>query len=348
VYFENESAILSRMQGNVPSDIDTTEGSFVYDALSPISLEIAQQEVNLDEVLKRVFATTAAANGYSDELEERAAEFGVARKAGTNATVIMQITGTDGTYTGVTVQTAAGLQYVIPSVTVAGGTGTATATAADIGAAYNVPVGAITVFPVQISGLTAATNTTAATGGTDIESDADLLARFLITVQTPSTSGNVGDYKLWALAISGVGKVKVFPLWNGNSTVKVCLIDSNMQPLSSTLVTAVQTYVESVRPIGAMVTYEAATGLSINVSATLILATGYTVSGVTAAIEAAITAYLQSIAFLQDYVSLGRIGNAILSVTGVGDYSNLTVNSGTANVSVGTEQVAILGVTTLS
>lgn len=326
----------------------------MYDALSPSSGEIAKQEANLDEVLNRVFAQNAAENGYSEELESRAQEFGLAKKSGTKATVPngITITGTDGTYVNVAVQTAAGLQYTIDSVIVSGGIGTATATAADIGSAYNVPIGTINEFPVQISGLTGVTNTAAATGGTDDETDEGLLSRLLVKVQTPSTSGNANDYKLWALSVPGIGGAKVFPLWNGAGTVKVCLIDSNKQPASADLVTAVQAFTESQRPIGTTVTYEAATGLNINVSATLTVAAGYTVAGVTPAVESAITAYLKSIAFTnitsQNYVSYAKISDAILNVPGVLDLSSLTINSGTGNIEVPSEDVAILGTVTLS
>jgi uncharacterized phage protein gp47/JayE len=355
-YSESETTILTRMIGNVPSDIDTTEGSLVYDALSPTADEIAQMEVELDEVLKKAFASTAEENGYSDELELRAAEFGIDRKDGTAATAVCTFTGTDGTYTGVTVQTTAGLQYTTGSVTISSGTGTATVTAAAVGTSYNVPSATIIGYPVQISGLTAVTNAAAATGGTAEETDAALLARLLLKVQTPATSGNANQYKEWALEISGIGGAKVFPLWDGNGTVKICVIDSNKEAASTELVTAVETYIEEERPIGSTVTYESATALNINVAATLTVASGYTVVGVTANVEAAITAYLKSVAFTnnlsestqQDYISYAKIGEAIIDVPGVTDYSGLLVNSGTANVTVGAEEVAILGTVTLS
>ena len=66
MYSEDSSTILNRMLGNVPSDVDQSEGSIIYDALSPASQELAQSEIQLDQVLNMVFAQSAAANGYSD------------------------------------------------------------------------------------------------------------------------------------------------------------------------------------------------------------------------------------------------------------------------------------------
>ena len=64
---------------------------------------------------------------------------------------------------------------------------------------------------------------------------------------------------------------------------------------------------------------------------------------VTAAIRAAVAAYLKHIAFAQDYVSYAQIAAAILSADGVQDFADLTVNGGTANVPVSQRQVATLG-----
>lgn len=61
----------------------------------------------------------------------------------------------------------------------------------------------------------------------DQETDDELRARYYIKIQTPATSGNAYHYRLWSKEVSGVGDAKVYPLWNGNGTVKVLIIDSN-------------------------------------------------------------------------------------------------------------------------
>ena len=59
--FENMTYenILERLLKSVPSDIDKREGSIIFDALSPVALEIAQMYINADIVLKNAFADTA-------------------------------------------------------------------------------------------------------------------------------------------------------------------------------------------------------------------------------------------------------------------------------------------------
>lgn len=348
--FEDQTyeAIMARLLSKVPDTLDKREGSFIWDALSPVALELAQAYMQLDLVLQWGFAQTT----YGQYLDMRAAEHGLTRKAATKATGQVTITGTAGTTVpaGSLFATGAGVQFkTIADVTI-GETGTVTAAieAVEAGAGGNVPAGAITQIPVSIAGVTAVINLAATSGGTDEESDADLLARLLERVRNPATSGNAAHYKRWALEVSGVGDAKVLPLWNGPGTVKVVVIDSNKQPASAEIVQNVANYIETVRPIGATVTVESATGVAINVAATVILAENAVLANVQAAFEASLTAYLQQIAFKQNYVSYAQVGSLLLDTPGVLDYSNLTLNSGTGNVSIGDIEVAVLGTVTLT
>jgi uncharacterized phage protein gp47/JayE len=344
---QTESVIKQRMLDGISNTIDKLEGSFTNDAIAPVALELASLYVELDRYISLVFAQTSSGT----YLDNRAGEFGVIRKQGTYSSGVVTFTGTSGTLIpkGSLVQTAGGLQFTTDNdCTITGTTIDASVTAVEVGSNYNLVSGVINQIPVQVVGVTSVTNAQPTTGGTDIETDSALLARLLLKVQTPSTSGNVNDYKLWALSVAGIGDAKVFPIWDGNGTVKVCLIDSNKQPASAELVTAVQNYIEANRPIGATVTYEAATALNINVTVTIVRDSAYSMAQVTSNITAKLTAYLQSIAFKSTYASYAQIGNAIIDSDGVLDYSGLLVNGGTANIAIGAEQVAVLGVVTVT
>lgn len=351
MYSETSDIILNRMISNVPSDVDTSEGSIIYDALSPVSNEIAQQEINLDQVLNMVFAQSAADNGYSSYLDLRCGEFGITRKSGTLATGQATFTGIETTPIpiGSVVQTHGGLQFTTTAAgVITGGVATVNIQATDIGIVYNVPANAITEIPISINGITGVNNAISITGGIDTESDIALLQRLLLQVQNPTTSGNVADYIKWGLSVAGIGAVVVFPVWNGAGTVKVCAVDSNMLPLSSTLLTNLQNYIESVRPIGATVTYESATALPIDVSVNITRNTAYLQAQILIEITTAITNYLKSIPTKQTYVSYGVIGSLILTCQGVIDYDTLTVNGGTINVTIGSEQIATQGTITVN
>jgi uncharacterized phage protein gp47/JayE len=102
-------------------------------------------------------------------------------------------------------------------------------------------------------------------------------------------------------------------------------------------------------PVGARVTVEPAGSVVVNVTATVTTAAGYDPATVKAAAVEAIKAYIRSLAYLDDNdVRYVRIGQAILDTPGVQDYAALLVNSGTANVAVGVQQVAVAGTVTLT
>lgn len=346
---ENQTfdVIMQRLLTAVPDDLNKREGSFVWDALAPVAIELAQAYIELDRVIKLGFAQTT----YGQYLDYRAAEHGLSRKAATKATGQVVITGANGTEVpaGSLFATGAGVLFqTLADVIISTGQVIANIEAVEPGASGNVPTGAINIIPVSIAGVTGVTNVQATSGGTDAESDTALLARLLEKVRSPATSGNVAHYKQWAMEVAGVGDAKAFPIWNGPGTVKVLIIDSNKQSASADIVQDVVDYIEEVRPIGATVTVESATGVNVNVAATVVLETGAVLADVQASFEASLVDYLKNIAFLQNYVSYAQVGNRLLDTSGVLDYSGLTLNGGTGNVVIGDTQVAIKGTVTLS
>lgn len=344
---QTESVIRNRMLENVPSDLDKREGSFVQDGLSPAAIEFALAYIKLSEVLQLGFAQTA----YGQYLDYRAAERGLTRKTATKAVGFVTVTGSNGTTipVGSLFATAAGVQFqALTSGVISEGQTEINVEAVEPGASGNAEAGYINQIPVSIAGVTAVTNAYATSGGVDDESDEDLLNRLLERVRTPATSGNKAHYIQWAKDVAGVGDAKCFPIWNGPGSVKVVVIDSNKQPANNGIVLEVAGYIEEQKPIGATITVESATGLNINVSATIVLVSGYVLSDVQSAFEQAIIDHLKEIAFKYSYVSYAKIGALLFDTPGVADYSNLLVNAGAINVPIGDNQVAIKGTVALT
>lgn len=169
--------------------------------------------------------------------------------------------------------------------------------------------------------------------------------RYYTKVRTPATSGNKWHYLNWAKEVIGVGDARVFPLWNGNGTVKIVIINSNKRAADSILINNVANYIEDNRPIGANVTVVSATEKPININVTLVIdSKNYVLENIKTDIERNIVEYLKKIAFVSDYVSYAQIGNIIFNTEGVIDYSSLLLNNGTANITINNEEVAVLGV----
>jgi|SRR5215472_427352 len=104
---------------------------------------------------------------------------------------------------------------------------------------------------------------------------------------------------------------------------------------------------KTISPTGAFVNVIAAVPVVVNISLTLTIVTGYDIANVQSAVTANLNTYMKSISLKQDNdVRYARVGTVILDTPGVADYSNLTMNGGIANVTVGPQQAAVLGTVT--
>ena len=344
---ETYANILARALARVPEDIDKSEGSIIYDALAPVCAELAQIYIELDNQLNLTFADTAT----GEYLDKRVNAFGVNRNDATAATRKGEFTGAQppvgsrfrlGDYTYIVTDISGGLSNTELQCETAGTVG-------------NLDSGAI--IPItSISGLTAATLSDVIINGEDEETDEELYARFVEVINQPIYAGNAAQYEIWANEVDGVGGANVIPVWDGANTVKVIIIDSDKTAPTPQLISDVQDYIDPNQtgdgagqaPIGAIVTVDGATEIDIDVSATLTLS-GTDLPTVTAAFEVALTSYLEGIAFSDDTtVRYSQIGNLILDITGVIDYTSLTVNTGSSNILIDTDEVAVLGAVTFT
>ena len=358
---QTEEAIRQRMLDSLPSDLDKAEGSFIWDAISPAAIELALAAIWAQEVLRRGFASTT----FGQYLDLRCEEHGLTRRPAVKATGQVTFTGTPGTVIPAGTQVSTASTEATPAIFFAtksnatigaGRTVTVDIEAVEAGTNGNVAAGTITMLAQPISGIEAVTNASGTSGGSDDEDDASLLARFLAKVRSPGASGNKADYINWALEVPGVGGVQVIPLWNGPGTVKVVLLGTDKKPASQAVVDAVQNYIaptagtgEGKAPIGASVTVVAATAVLINVEATVMLTGTKTLAEIQTSFQSALIDYLAGIAFSSDpMVRYVKIGALLLDQDGVRDYANLLVNNGTDNIEIDQDQVAVMGMVTLS
>ena len=342
-----QEQILSRLLSQVSDEFDKTVGSFFYDIDKPVSEEFASSYKRAEEILKNGFALTATGT----YLDTKVAEQGIVRKAATSSVVTVTITGTPGA--SISKGDKVSSDILVFSVTEnavldENGTATVGAQCDTPGKIGNVPVGVINRFPVTLAGLVSVTNTVAAEDGFDEETDEELRKRYFEKVSLPATSGSKYHYIMWAKEISGVGDAKCLPLWNGNGTVKVVVINSDKGEASDELLREVAEHIEENRPIGAEVTVESATPLVIDISVALVLANGVDMETARKKITDSITKYLQKNAFSGTYISYAQIGGCILSCDEVNDYSDLLLNGGNDNIQIGETEVPTLGVITLA
>lgn len=340
---ELHEALLQKMDAGYQK----TVGFPTYDILKAVAIVLSPITKALDGIADKLDINNLTGEELHRFVEQRSS---VKFREASHATARLQITGNGTVYVGDLFATEGGIQFIADETTVIESSGMIDVTAAEAGPSGNVVVGSIVLMPKTLPGITACTNPEKASGGYAAESDDALRERYLEAKAAPPASGNIYHYKMWAKEVSGVGDAKVLPLWNGENTVKIVIIDDKKLPAEEELVAEVQAYIdpqssgrgEGEAPIGAYCTVVAADPVSIDVSVNLMLDNGYE----TVDIDASITAYLRSIAFKQNYVSIGRISSAILDTPGVLDYENLLVNGGTSNISIADTEVAVLGTVT--
>lgn len=345
--------ILTSLLAAMPDSYQKTVGYPTHDLLAAVSLRMQ----GTDEEVAAMRAALDPENLTGGDLDRYIfPRSGLERRQATFATGVLTVTGTGTVPQGALFESGGGIQFAASETVQITGEGQVPVTCRVDGAAGNLPANSITQMPVTLQGITSCDNPQPTTGGYDEEDDADYYARYLLKIRTPATSGNIYHYQSWALEVSGVGAVKVFPLGHGANTVDVVLVDSTGQPAPEDLVEQVQDYIdpgstgrgEGQAPIGAQCFVEAATEKPITVSASVSKLNTAEEETVTAGIKAAVAAYLAEIVFAQDYVSFARITDRVLDVEGVLDLENLQVNGGTANVAVGERECAVLGEVTLS
>ena len=340
-----EEILQSMKQSLAVSNLDTQEGSYTDTLIRAVAMEIAADYFDHDAMIPVAFVDETS----GIYIDRRCAEYGIERKPGTKATATVTFAGSNGTTVpaGTAVQTAEGLVFATDkAVTVSDGTATAAVTAQDVGEQYNVEENAITTL--QNSAGVTIQSSTAAQGGTDMETDAALVQRLYDLWRKPATSGNAYHYEKWALEVEGIGKAKVFPCWNGGGTVKVVVLGSSLEPPSPEQVAAVAAHIEEERPICVEVTVEAAETLTVDVAATVVLDGTRSAQGVQEQFSQLLDEYLRSIAFVSSAVIYNRIAYMLLSIDGVQDFTTLTVNGGEVNLTLADNQAPVLGEVTVT
>ena len=341
---QSKEEILKRMISNIANEVNCNEGTYTQDVLSAGAVEYEKIRDDLDNILDIVFIQNAYAVGNYNAVEMRAAEQGTDRKKGIKASGNVDFKTVVGTEIpkDFIVQTKGGLQYkTLQEITTTTEITTVKVEAIEVGSRYNVVANTIIQMPIQLVGILEVNNPTNFTGGMDRESIDDLYSRYLVKLRTPATSGNTHHYYLWAMETNGVGGAKVLP---EKGKVTVVIIDGNKRKPTEEIINNCKNHINEERPVlSGQLIIQGAEEVAINLSVLLVIDASRSLEDVKADIENNVSEYIKSLAFKDNTIRYSRICNCVLNVTGVKDYSNLTVNSKTENIVVTDLQVPILG-----
>lgn len=341
--------LLERMLQRVLQEhpnVDTREGSIIYNALAPAAVELQNLYIQLDTVLDQTFADTAG-GGY---LRRRAAERGIQAMPATKAVLRGEFNR----------EVPAGARFSLGELTYRvlerETDGSYRLECETAGEAGNGQLG--TLLPIQyLDGLETARLTEVLIPGTDEEEEEHLRKRYFASLHAQAFGGNVTDYREKVNSLQGVGGCKVYPAWDGGGTVKVILIGSSFRRPTDTVLQTVQTQVDpeqnqgqgyGIAPIGHRVTVQGVEETVVNITAELTLETGWSWEDARPYAERAVDAYLGELCESWEeseelIVRVSQVESRLLSAAGVKDVAGTKLNGAAANLALDQDHIPVRG-----
>ena len=333
--FSNQTyeVIKQRILDNINIDIDKREGSFVSNMAGPIAEELAKAYINMGDILSLGFIDDT----FDTYLDKRVSEFGVYRKEGVKATGEIKVEGKEGTViTNGTLIKTNDLYFTVLNDIELPNDNILYVEANEVGYKYNLLANTEFELVEKNDKVTRLVNEADFINGVDVETDEDLRKRFVKVVNNPSTSGNKNHYEEWALEVNGVGRAIVYPLHNGNGTVKVMIVGNDNKPVSEEIIEACELHISENMPIGCQLTVTTPTNLNIIINASIELKEGYELEDVKADFEASLNEHLKDVTTELTY---SKVYGLLANHLGIEDISSLLVNDNNINISIAEDKI---------
>lgn len=345
--------------------VDTRTGSVYMDMAAGHCIRAAFFFANLSELFNMFALDTC----YADVLDDKAAEWGLTRHPATAAIF-------NATFEGAQPEEgdrffAEDSEYYF-TVIKDEDDGTLRLQSETEGAEVNTLSAGTEIVPVDdIDGMEAAYLGEIYTYGQDEETDDALRTRLREKMAGPAENGNRQHYKTWCESVDGVGRARIIPLFAGENTVRAVLYTADGKPCGADVVKAVQDYIDpitqnyefedeggtawivgdgwgnGVANLGAHFLATAAEELGIYVDFTAIPKGSHTAEEIQAAAEEVIEDYLTELTLDTEdgddiIVRISAIGALIADLDEVVDYSDLTLNGESTNITVADGYAAVL------
>ncbi|ECS8429374.1 baseplate J/gp47 family protein [Salmonella enterica] len=239
--------LLRDLKNQLP-DTDTGPDSDYYVRASSVASVAEGLYQHQAWVVRQIFPDTAD----SDYLLLHARTRGLQKKPPTTARGTADISGSPGSRLpagsqirgeGLAVMTTA-------DVTFTSDTAEAPVTATQSGVSGNLDTPVLAELVSAPMGVNGRVIVKSLTGGTDEESDAELLDRLLDIIRRPPAGGNRYDYRRWAMETPGVTSAWVYPIRRGVGTVDIAITSAGGLA-SDEIIRNVQAHIDDVRPVTA-------------------------------------------------------------------------------------------------
>ena len=340
--------LIERIQADIEARLPGTDPRLRRSVLDIISRTLAGSVHGLygylDHIAEQIIIDTAEL----EYLERHASNYGISRKAATQAVGSVTFTGSNGSTipAGTTVQRADGEEFTTDALgTIASGSALVAVTAVNGGDGGNTDAASTVSLTSSLSGINtvATVDANALIGGADTETDDALRARLLTRIQRPPHGGTQADYEQWTLEVPGVTRAWCQPETPavGQATILFAMEDADPIPDAGE-VTALQTYIDGLKPVTADIIVSAPVIDTVNFTIALVPAGDATV-------QAAIQAELEDLVLRKGepggtlYIS--HIREAISRAAGE---ENHTMSVPAADVVIASTDLAVFGAITWS
>lgn len=348
--------IQQRMMDALPDGIDDMPGGFPYDFTMPTAIEKSELiQFHLVRTLMLMFPQYA----WGNWLDLHAAAAGIERRPAGYASGSVTVTGDPGTVipdgaifcTEATDSTPA-LEYAADSMAIIPEFGSVTVevTAVEAGRESNTKKNTVVFALTSIKGLSTVNNPDDITGGTDVESDEDLLERIEEENFRDGATfiGNDSDYIRWAKEVVGVGDCIVVPTWNGPGTVKLIIVDSNGEPANARLIEAVYDHIVSPHDRSLRLLPTACAELTVEAATTKKIS--YTCTGLvyddTTDIPTIVSQFKELVmkeyseAKVEGILVYNQVRPLITDIPGVSDFDTFLMNGAEENIPLSNDEYA--------
>ena len=334
--------IKQRILDNIAIDIDKREGSFTSNMISPLSQELAKAYINMSDILSLGFIE----DNFDTFLDKRVAEFGVYRKQGSKAVGEIKVEGQEGaTIENGTILKANNLYFTVLNDIELPNDNTIYVEANEVGYKYNLLPNTEFELVEKNDRVTKLVNEVEFSNGVDVESDEDLRKRFIKVVNNPSASGNKNHYEEWALEVNGVGRAMVYPLWNGNGTVKVMITGNDNKPVTEDIIEACKLHISENMPIGCQLTVTTPSLLNVVIKANIELKEGYEIEDIKTDFEASLNEHLKGITTELIY---SKVYGLLANHAGVEDVTEFLINNSNSNITISEDKIVNISEINLS
>ena len=346
------SRVLNRITTEYPN-IDTREGSMIYNAVAPAALELAIMYTELENVWNEGFMSTASRWGKIEKCREQGLDIGVLESSPGKFQGEFNVEVQIGSRWNLDLHNYIVESYVGKN---ADGNHEYVMLCETYGSSANSVTGDLTPIDYTNTELKLAKITDCLIEGENEATDEEIDAYYYNHVNGRITDGNVAQYESWCEEFDGIGRYKIFPLWNGNNTVKVSVLSTSNEVASSELIGEFQNYLDpgengmgdGVAPIGAFVTVSTASPVALSVKVSVIPAAGRAIGS----IDDVCRAYFAECAYTTNTVKVLELVAKILALPWVDDITDYSLSVGetysastavTGNYTLGDEQIPVFG-----